>query len=321
MHAAPPPFNRGSGALSTGPGRCAVPAGLRQHWQRSGRPFRRPRASRARGAGDGAERQASGVASGGADAGHPCLRIPLHARDLRARLARDRHPDAGFRPIAGASRSVSFLYTSVALTALVLQPRDPAADRPADAKMGLYARRASALVAAAGSFASQNVDGPGRRHGRARRRESACLNVTLNLYVLDHVRREDFVPYNFDAARLCDGRLDGRALSRRLALRQSRRLAGLCAQRRVRPAAAGGLLVSAALGDADHRQGPDPAGAADRLCRPLRRPAPPAPRLADRLRPVELLVDLLHLRADPDGGDRPGRGSGRPPGLARQRSC
>jgi MFS family permease len=91
-------------------------------------------------------------------------------------------------------QTVSFLYTGVALTALGFSLLIPLMIGWLTRKW-VYTLGALLLVVAAGVFASFTVTG--QVAGMvARVMGVACLNVTLNLYVLDHVRREDFVPYD-----------------------------------------------------------------------------------------------------------------------------
>ena len=97
-----------------------------------------------------------------------------------------------------SEQAVSFLYTSVALAAFAFSLVIPLLIGRLTRKW-VYTLGALFLVAAAVALASQSV--AGQIGGMAVRvMGTACLNVTLNLYVLDHVRREDFVPY--DSTRL-----------------------------------------------------------------------------------------------------------------------
>lgn len=97
-----------------------------------------------------------------------------------------------------SEQAVSFLYTGVALTALGFSLVIPLLIGRLTRKW-VYSLGALLLVVAAGVFASYTA--AGQVAGMiARVMGVACLNVTLNLYVLDHIRREDFVPY--DSTRL-----------------------------------------------------------------------------------------------------------------------
>jgi MFS family permease len=100
--------------------------------------------------------------------------------------------------LLGSEQTVSFLYTCVALTALGFSLVIPLLIGRLTRKW-VYTLGALLLVAAAAALAGQSV--AGQIGGMVVRvLGTACLNVTLNLYVLDHVRREDFVPY--DSTRL-----------------------------------------------------------------------------------------------------------------------
>jgi MFS family permease len=95
-------------------------------------------------------------------------------------------------------QAVSFLYTGVALGALGFSLVIPLLINALTRKW-VYTLGGLLLLAAAAALASHTVTG--QIGGMVVRvMGTACLNVALNLYVLDHVRREDFVPY--DSTRL-----------------------------------------------------------------------------------------------------------------------
>ena len=97
-----------------------------------------------------------------------------------------------------SEQTVSFLYSGVAVVALGFSLAIPLLIGRLTRKW-VYTLGAVFLMAAAVALASQSV--AGQVAGMAVRvMGTACLNVTLSLYVLDHVRREDFVPY--DSTRL-----------------------------------------------------------------------------------------------------------------------
>ena len=97
-----------------------------------------------------------------------------------------------------SERTVSFLYSCVALTAFGFSLVIPLLIGRLTRKW-VYTLGALLLIMAAGALASHTV--PGQIGGMmVRVMGTACLNVTLNLYVLDHVRRDEFVPY--DSTRL-----------------------------------------------------------------------------------------------------------------------
>jgi MFS family permease len=96
--------------------------------------------------------------------------------------------------LLGSEQAVSFLYSAVAVVALGFSLVIPLLIGRLTRKW-VYTLGALFLVAAAVSLASQSL--AGQVAGMVVRvMGTACLNVTLSLYVLDHVRREDFVPYD-----------------------------------------------------------------------------------------------------------------------------
>ncbi len=95
-------------------------------------------------------------------------------------------------------QTVSFLYTGVAVFAFSFSLVIPLLINALTRKW-VYTLGTLLLVGAALALASHTI--PGQAGGMVIRvMGTACLNVALSLYVLDHVRREDFVPY--DATRL-----------------------------------------------------------------------------------------------------------------------
>lgn len=95
-------------------------------------------------------------------------------------------------------QQVSFLYTGVAVLALAFSLVIPVLIRRLTRKW-VYTLGGVFLIAAAAAMAAQSV--AGQSGGMVLRvMGTACLNVTLNLYVLDHIRRDQFVTY--DSTRL-----------------------------------------------------------------------------------------------------------------------
>lgn len=100
--------------------------------------------------------------------------------------------------LIGSEQTVSFLYTGVALGAFAFSLVIPLLINALTRKW-VYTLGALLLAGAAATLASGTVTG--QVAGMlVRVMGTACLNVALSLYVLDHVRREDFVPY--DSTRL-----------------------------------------------------------------------------------------------------------------------
>lgn len=97
-----------------------------------------------------------------------------------------------------SEQTVSFLYAGVAVAAFSFSMLIPFLITALTRKW-VYTLGAALLVAAAAALAGGTTGG--QIGGMiVRVMGTACLNVALNLYVLDHVRREDFVPY--DSTRL-----------------------------------------------------------------------------------------------------------------------
>lgn len=97
-----------------------------------------------------------------------------------------------------SEQTVSFVYTGVGLFALSFTFVIPLLIR-ATARRFVYTAGALGLIAASGCFMVYTQEG--QAAGMTFRVLAvACLNVTLNLYILDHVRREQFV--RNDAVRL-----------------------------------------------------------------------------------------------------------------------
>lgn len=97
-----------------------------------------------------------------------------------------------------SEQAVSFLYTGVAIVAFGFSLAIPMLINALTRKW-VYTLGGLLLVAAAAALAGYTL--PGQVGGMiVRVMGTACLNVALSLYVLDHVRREDFVPY--DSTRL-----------------------------------------------------------------------------------------------------------------------
>lgn len=95
-------------------------------------------------------------------------------------------------------QTVSFLYTAVALGAFGFSLVIPLLINALTRKW-VYTLGGLLLVGAAAALAMHTV--PSQAAGMVIRvMGTACLNVALSLYVLDHIRREDFVPY--DSTRL-----------------------------------------------------------------------------------------------------------------------
>lgn len=97
-----------------------------------------------------------------------------------------------------SEQTVSFLYTAVAVAAFGFSLVIPLLINALTRKW-VYTLGTLLLVGAAAALASHTISG--QAGGMVIRvMGTACLNVALSLYVLDHIRREDFVPY--DSTRL-----------------------------------------------------------------------------------------------------------------------
>ena len=140
------------------------------------------------------------------------------------------------------------------------------------------------------------------------------LNVTLSLYIMDNIGKRDLTrsePLRLAVATLAWG------VAPFLGVWLMQRY-GLWAPAALSLAAVAALLAAVfwALRLAEGgpiragRPAPAPLRAPARRGAPLRGAAAAAARLGDRLRPLGVLDDLLHLRADPDGR---GRARRRPP--------
>ena len=192
-------------------------------------------------------------------------------------------------------------------------------DRPLCAALGLHGRRGRAdrrrRLLSTHSLPGQVAGMLARSFG------AGALSITLNLYIMDHIRKTEFI--NSESLRMAWstfgwtlGPTIGVLLYSHFGLVAAHGFSALFSVVLL------ALFWYYRLGDNPLiRPGKTGACQSARQYRPLRQPAAAEARLGDRLRPLVLLDDILHLRADPDGGDRRGHARRRPAGFGRQRAA
>ena len=144
---------------------------------------------------------------------------------------------------------------------------------------------------------------------------TAVLNITLSLYILDHIRRVELVRseplrLSFSVVSWTAGPYLGIWLYANYG-HAAPQIASIIGAVR----AAHHVLVFAALRQSGDQGGAGAAGQPVGERRPLHGAAAPAACLDHRLRPLLLLVDLFHLCAAADDRGRPRQGGGRPADL------
>ena len=216
-------------------------------------------------------------------------------------------------------QGVSILYTVVALLGLSATLFMPMLIERFSRRW-MYTAGVLSLILGSVFFVTGTL--PGQVLGMlARVMGASALAITLNLYIMDHIRKTEVM--QAESLRMAWSMLGWTAGPTLGVFLYSRY--GIVAPHLVVIGFATVLLVMFwRYRLSDNRADPARQDAClQSACqyRPFRRAAAAEARLAHRLRPLLLLDDLLRLRADPDGRHRRGQPRRRPAGIGRQRAA